>query len=71
MTDKLCRRNAEGYTDSTPYEALRPKISQADIDDARRMDKAIKSAKRTFSIAGFEVIGRIALKNRRTGKVHE
>ena len=65
------KKNIEGYADLTPYEALRPKISQTDIDDARRMDKAIKSAKRTLSIAGFEVIGRIALKNRRTGKIHE
>jgi hypothetical protein len=65
------KKNIEGYTDLTPYEALRHKVSQVDIDDARRMDKAIKSAKRTFSIAGFDVIGRITLKNKRTGKIHE
>lgn len=65
------KKNIEGYADLTPYEALRPKISQADIDDARRMDKAIKSAKRTLSVAGFDVIGRIALRNRRTGKIYE
>lgn len=65
------KKNMEGYADLTPYQALRPKLSQADIEDARRMDKAIKSAKRTLSIAGFDVIGRITLKNRRTGKIHE
>nr|DAQ39065.1 MAG TPA: hypothetical protein [Caudoviricetes sp.] len=31
----------------------------------------MKSAKRTFSAAGFEVVGRIVLKNGRTEKIYK
>lgn len=34
-------------------------------------DEALKSAKRTFSAAGFEVVGRIVLKNGRTEKIYK
>ena len=67
------KKNAEGYADPTPYDALfRTSASrQLDIDDARSMEEALKAAKRLFSLAGFAVVGRIRLRNERTGKVYE
>lgn len=71
--DKNNKRNAEGYADPTPYKAIYQVSAsrQADIEDARRMDDCIKAAKRMFSAAGFDVAGRIVLRNRRTGKLYE
>lgn len=67
------KKNAEGYADPTPYKAIFPPsvYRQMDIDDARSMEEALKAAKRLFSLAGFAVVGRIKLKNERTGKVYE
>ena len=71
MRDK--KRNLEGYADPTPYEALYrlDPLKKENLDDAKRMDMALKTTKRIFSVAGFEVIGRITLKNQRTGKIYE
>lgn len=71
MDTKIGKRNHEGYLDLTPYEALNTGKDQADLEDAKRMDEALKAAKRTFSAAGFEVIGRITLRNVRTGKIYK
>lgn len=68
---KLDKKNIEGYLDLTPYEALRNKKDNQDREDAKRMDEALKSAKRTFSLYGFEVVGRITLRNIRTGKIYK
>lgn len=57
--------------DLTPYEALKREKDLQDEEDAKRMDEAIKMAKRTFSICGFEVVGRIVLRNIRTGKIYK
>lgn len=62
-------KNHEGYADPTPYEAL--KNPKQDAEDARRMDEALKSAKRIFSAAGFDVVERIVLRNVRTGKIYK
>lgn len=61
--------NEEGYHDPTPYKALKAKRNELDAVDAKRMEAALKSAKLTFSEAGFEVVGRIVLRNIRTGKI--
>lgn len=67
---KLDKKNIEGYLDLTPYEALRNKKDNQDREDAKHMDEALKSVKRTFSLYGFEVVGRITLRNIRTGKIY-
>ena len=71
MAKRIGKRNQEGYLDLTPYEALKDEKDSQDEVDAKRMDEALKSAKRTFSLYGFEVVGRITLRNIRTGKIYK
>ena len=67
-------KNQEGYVDPTPGNALK-KICKEEVDkqnaaDAARMEKALKRAKCILGDAGFDVIERIVLKNKRTGKIY-
>lgn len=62
-------KNHEGYNDPTPHKALKT-AGSLDMEEAKRMDEALKSARRIFSVAGFEVVERIVLRNVRTGKVY-
>lgn len=66
-------RNGEGYEDPpftrawqhTPeYKAIREQKEIA------IMSKALRDAKATLSLAGFEVVERIVLKSSRTGKIY-
>ena len=63
------RYNDEHYRDEIAYKAIR-KIESVDHMDAKRMRKAVHAAKALFELNGFEIIGRIAVRNRRTGKVY-
>lgn len=56
-------RNGEGYTDKVAGEA----IKNADRTPDRIMD-VINLMKHCASVAGLEVVGRIALRDRTTGK---
>lgn len=67
-------KNEEGYADPTyggAYKAIRQEEKRKqDEADAARMDKAIHKAREIFK--AFEVVdmGRIVLKNIRTGKIY-
>lgn len=56
-------RNGEGYTDKVAGEA----IKNADKTPDHIMD-VINLMKHCASVAGLEVVGRIALRDRATGK---
>ncbi|MBP2632146.1 MAG: hypothetical protein H6Q70_2774 [Firmicutes bacterium] len=63
------QKNGSGYKDLTAYNAIKniDKESNHDtIDDI--LNPLIKGARAMFEAAGFEVVGRIALKNKSTGK---
>ena len=54
-------RNNEHYADPTAGKV---------IEDTERMDRSLSIAKSAFKLAGFEVIGRIVLRNVRTGRIY-
>ena len=60
------RKNAEGYSDPTAYEA----IKRADADTAR-LNKAIDLMYEIAELCGFYVEERIVLRDKRTGRLHE
>jgi hypothetical protein len=64
-------KNSEGYADPTAGEAWK-NIRRADRHrEAERLamiSNLIPIIKQTAELAGFEVIGRIALKDKATGK---
>ena len=67
-------KNQVGYADLAHGNVLK-KIQKEEVDkqnaaDAARMEKALKRAKYILGDAGFDVIERIVLKNKRTGKIY-
>ena len=62
------RCNSAGYDDPTAYEALRH-IIKADATLENKVNFLIKVLKFITSEAGFDILNRIELKDRRTGRV--
>lgn len=65
-------KNAEGYSDPTPGEAMSNiRKEQRQQEAAERLtviSGLIPVMKQTAELAGFEVVGRITLKDKETGK---
>ena len=58
-------KNSEGYSDPTAYEA----ICNATREEDGRFHRLLSTLFYICEMAGFEVQGRIILKDKRTGKV--
>ena len=65
-------KNAEGYSDPTPGEAMSNiRKEQRQQEAAERLaviSRLIPVMKQTAELAGFEVVGSITLKDKETGK---
>ena len=64
-------RNAEGYPDPTAGEAYRNIVREEREVDAERLAKIsalVPILRATAELAGFDIIGRIPLRDRDTGK---
>jgi hypothetical protein len=64
MNDRDLRKNAEGYSDSTAYEA----IKNTDKED-ERFHKLLHTIFYICEVAGFEIDGRIVLVDKKTGRI--
>ena len=62
------KKNSEGYPDPTAYEGLRPIIEEENALE-RRVNQLIKTLKYITGLAGFELISRIEIKDKETGRV--
>ena len=62
--DGIPRRNPEGYLDLTAHEAL---TNAMELDN--RVNKLIKVLKGMIEIAGFELVARIEIKDKDSGRV--
>ena len=58
------RMNSEGYNDPTAYAAIKNADREYD-----RVKKVLKAIFVVCELAGFDVEGRVALRDKRTGKV--
>lgn len=58
------KKNQEGYPDPTPYEAI--KNADAEVN---RISWLMKTLHSVCNLAGFQIEGRIVLKDLRTGRV--
>lgn len=58
------KKNPEGYDDPTAFEAL-----SHITDEEKKVSKIIHIIKGLCDICGFEVVGRIVLVDKKTGKV--
>ena len=64
-------RNPEGYVDTTPHDALTNVMrdKQAQLDEAdRRNNILIKSIRAMIDLAGFDLLNRIEVMDRHTGR---
>ena len=64
-------KNQEGYSDPTPGAAFSNIIREERQRDAERLaviSRLIPVMKQTAELAGFEVVGRITLRDKGTGK---
>lgn len=65
-------KNAEGYSDPTPGEAMsnirREQRQQETAERLAVISKLIPVLKQTAELAGFEVVVRITLRDKETGK---
>ena len=62
--DKIHLRNSEGYPDPTAYRAL----THIDHEESDRFHKLLHTIFYICQLAGFEVEGRIVLRDKRTGR---
>ena len=62
------RKNAEGYSDPTAYEAIRNVERGADADDDR-FHKLLDTIFSLCELSGFHVEERIIIKDKKTGKI--
>lgn len=67
MPDYGMRKNSEGYNDPTAYAAL-SKIQRKEIELQRRVSEVINVLKYVIDKSGFELMARIEIRDKRTGK---
>lgn len=62
------RRNEEGYLDLTAYHGTKSVIQEE--NEAERKNKDLIHTFRLLAdMAGFEIVGRITIKHKKTGRV--
>lgn len=64
---KIAYRNSEGYADPTAHAALEP-IAQEEAALEGKVNFLIKVLKFIANEAGFDVVNRIELRDRNTGR---
>lgn len=62
------RKNGSGYSDPTAYEAIK-KVSRQELEESDRFHDLLDTLFYITELAGFEIEGRIVLKDTKTGKV--
>lgn len=61
------RRNSEGYFDPTAYMGLKPIIEEENALE-REVNMLVKVLKYIISKSGFELVSRIELRDKKTGR---
>ena len=59
--------NNEGYADPTAYEGLKPIIREED-EQQKRLNTLIFVLKYIIRLAGYDLLNRVELKDKKTGK---
>lgn len=60
-------KNSEGYPDPTAYEGLKPIIREED-EQQKRVNTLIFVLKYIIRLAGFELLNRIEIRERKSGR---
>lgn len=70
MADYGTRKNCEGYNDPTAYEALRG-LDRDEAERQKRLTALIFILKACINAADFELIRRIELRDKKTGREYK
>lgn len=62
------RKNAEGYDDPTAYRALR-NIMKQESDPEKRLNALVATLKYIINLAGFDLLNRFELRDRKSKRV--
>ena len=68
----ISKKNPEGYMDLTAHDALTKVLSERPAEQQQtelRCSKLVKGIKIMVELAGFEIVGRVELKDTSTGRV--
>lgn len=68
MANKDPRKNSEGYSDPTAYLGLKPIIEEENALE-REVNTLIKVLKYIIKNSGFELVSRIEIRDKKTGRV--
>lgn len=68
MSDKDLKRNGSGCSDPTAYEAIK-KVDNDRLLESDRFHNLLDTLFYITELAGFEIEGRLVLKDTKTGKV--
>ena len=69
MADRGEKYNASGYYDPAPYEAIKNIERERDSERGKLARKVIKTLQNVAHLAGFDIVGRIVLRDHKTGKI--
>ena len=61
--------NSECYPDPTAYDALKV-LDEQQARDRQRISAVIHTVRCVLDLAGFEMVGRIVIQDKRTGRVY-
>ncbi len=64
---RLSHLNADGYRDPTAYSALSAVQKERDMDDYR-VQNFLRSIKTIINQSGYDLLARIEIRDRRTGR---
>lgn len=67
--NRIPLRNPEGYMDLTTHDALTNVMRETEEGDLR-CNRLIKSIKTVIDLADFDLVARIEVKDRRTGRTY-
>lgn len=69
MANEIPKRNPDGYRDPTAHDAM--SAVQGEQDDAdRRAKSAVYAVKIMLDLAGFDLLERIEIRDRKTGRYY-
>ena len=67
MAEYGLHKNAEGYNDPTAHNAM-TKVIREENEQQRRVNALIGSLKSLIDLAGFDLLSRIEVRDRKTGR---
>ena len=63
------KKNPDGYSDPTAYAAL-SSVQKEQDEHEQRVNQLIKTLKNTIDLAGFDLLNRIEIRDRDTGRIY-